>query len=101
MSGVNVGQVSQLTQASPFSLSQASGFDGSYIRPFGADTGHDVAGWDLWDSQTKIGTMILGVNDRIGILIEGTNLTNPNALLELSGAFDFDEINRVSERAAD
>jgi hypothetical protein len=96
-SGIDLAQLSSTSQASPFSLSQASGFDGSYIRPFGKDTGHDVAGWDMWDSRTKIGTMILGINDRVALLIEGTNLLNPNALMELSDALDFDEINRVIE----
>jgi hypothetical protein len=96
-SGVDLPQILQESQASPFSLSAASGYDGSYIRPFGADTGQDVAGWDMWDSSTKIGTMLLGVNDRVGILIEGTNLLDPNALLEISRSLNFDEINRVIE----
>ena len=96
-SGVDLPQILQESQASPFSLSAASGYDGSYIRPFGADTGQDVAGWDMWDSSTKIGTMLLGVNDRVGILIEGTNLLDPNALLEISRLLNFDEINRIIE----
>jgi hypothetical protein len=96
-SGVDVPQILQESQASPFSLSPAAGYDGSYIRPFGADTGQDVAGWDMWDSRTRIGTMLLGVNDRVGILIEGTNLSDPNALLEISRLLNFDEINRVIE----
>ena len=96
-SGIDLRHIFQIAQSSPFSLSQAAAYDGSYIRPYGVDTGHDVAGWDLWDSNTKIGTMILGINDRIGILIEGTNLTNPDALLEISKAIDFDEINKVIE----
>jgi hypothetical protein len=94
-SGIDLRQLSQMSQASPFALSQASALDGSFIRPFGADTGEDVAGWDMWDSNTKFGTMILGVNDRVGILIEGTSLVNPDALLQISVSLDFKELNRV------
>jgi hypothetical protein len=94
-SGVNLSQLSQISQDSPFSLSQSSGSDGSYIRPFGLDTGHDVAGWELYDSRTKIGSLILGVNGRVGILIEATNITDPLVILAIASALNFDEFDNL------
>jgi hypothetical protein len=94
-SGVDVAQLSQISQASPFSLSQASSpADGSYIRPFDADTGHDVAGWELYDGVTKAGTLMLGVNDRIGILVEAANVF-PGLLADVARALDFAEIEKM------
>lgn len=88
-SGVNAVELSKAAQESPFQLSQASSpSDGSYIRPFGLDTGHNVAGWELYDGQYNTGTLILGVNDRIGILIEATNIL-PSPLLEIASRFNF------------
>jgi hypothetical protein len=94
-SGVDLGQLSQISQASPFSLSQASSpTDGSYIRAFGVDTGHDVAGWELYDGQTKAGTLILGVNDRVGILVEATNIF-PALLSDVASKFDFGQLDKA------
>jgi hypothetical protein len=90
--GIDLDRLSQISQESPFSLSQASSpADGSYIRPFGIDTGHDVAGWELYDGRTHNGTLLLGVNDRLGILIEATNVF-PNTLLDIASNFDFRQI---------
>jgi len=90
--GVDLARLAQISQESPFSLSQASApIDGSYIRPFGVDTGHDVAGWELYDGRTHNGTVLLGVNDRLGILIEAANVF-PHTLLEIASQFDFDQI---------
>ena len=98
--GIDLDQLSRIAQESPFSLSQASSpADGSYIRPFGLDTGQDVAGWELYDGISKAGTLILGVDDRIGILVEATNIF-PTALLEIARSFNFEEAHRIaSERA--
>jgi hypothetical protein len=88
-SGVNAAELSKAAQEAPFSLAQASSpDDGSYIRPFGLDTGRNVAGWELYDGHNHIGTLILGVNDRIGILVEATNVL-PNTLLEIASKFNF------------
>ena len=88
-SGVNAGELSKAAQEAPFSLSQASSpADGSYIRPFGLDTGRNVAGWELYDGHNHVGTLILGVNDRIGILVEATNVLS-NTLLEIASRFNF------------
>jgi RNA polymerase Rpb1 len=93
--GVDLDQLSRIAQESPFSLTQASSpADGSYIRPFGLDTGQDVAGWELYDGISKAGTLILGVDDRIGILVEATNIF-PTALLEIARSFNFDEAHRI------
>jgi hypothetical protein len=94
-SGVDLDKLQQISQDSPFSLSQSSSpVDGSYIRPFGADTGHDVAGWEIYDGQSKIGNLILGVNDRLGVLIEATNIF-PGALAEIVDKIDFGQITRA------
>jgi hypothetical protein len=94
-SGVDLEQLSKIAQESPFSLSQASSpADGSYVRPFGLDTGLDVAGWELYDGLSSVGTLILGVNNRIGILVEATNIF-PNALLEIAGGLDFQAVDRA------
>jgi hypothetical protein len=94
-SGVDLQQLSQISQASPFSLSPSVGADGSFIRPFGLDTGHDVAGWELYDAHTRIGTLILGVKGRIGILIEATNVADPNVLLEVANKLDYAAMERL------
>ena len=93
-SGVDLQQLSRVSQQSPFSLSESTGLDGSFVRPFGLDTEHDVAGWELYDTRTRIGTMLLGVNDRLGILIEGTNL-DANVLSEVALALDFGQMERL------
>jgi hypothetical protein len=94
-SGVDLKQLSDISREAPFSLSQASSpRDGSYIRPFGADTGQDVAGWEVYDGVNKMGTLLLGVDDRVGILVEATNIF-PHALLEIARGFNFDEFDRV------
>jgi hypothetical protein len=94
-SGVNVAEVSKAAQEAPFSLTQAhSPADGSYIRPFGLDTGHNVAGWELYDGHSHMGTLILGVNDRVGILVEATNVF-PNALLDIARRFNFGGVERI------
>jgi hypothetical protein len=95
-SGVDLRQLSRVAQESPFSLAQSSSpVDGSFIRPFGLDTGHDVAGWEIWDATSRYGTVILGVNDRLGILIEGSNVTDPNVLLEIASSINYDEAERL------
>jgi len=98
-SGVDLTQLSQISRESPFSLSQASSpTDGSYIRPFGLDTGHDVAGWELYDGIRKSGTLLLGINDRVGVLVEATNVL-PNTLLEIAHKMNFGEIDRAIKAA--
>ncbi|HKQ06396.1 MAG TPA: hypothetical protein VJ464_14775 [Blastocatellia bacterium] len=88
-SGMNAAELSKGAQDHPFSLAQASSpADGSYIRPFGLDTGRNVAGWELYDGHNHVGTLILGVNDRIGILVEATNILS-NTLLEIASKFNF------------
>jgi hypothetical protein len=97
-SGVDLSTLSKISQEAPFALSQASSpADGSYIRPFGMDTGEDVAGWELYDGVGKNGTLILGVNDRLGILVEANNIF-PTGLLEIASQFDFEEVSRVAGR---
>ena len=92
---MNLDQISQISRETPFSLSQASSvIDGSYIRPFGLDTGHDVAGWELYDGNRKSGTLLLGIDDRVGVLVEGTNIF-PNVLLEIAHKMNFKEIDRA------
>lgn len=92
-SGVDLARLSAIAQESPFSLSQASSpMDGSFIRTFGLDTGHDVADWELYDGVSKNGTLILGVNDRVRILVEGTKLF-PDVLLQIASKDKFDDLN--------
>lgn len=98
-SGLDLKQLSQISQQSPFSLSEASGSDGSFIRPFGLDTEHDVAGWELYDSRTRIGTLILGMKDRFGILIEGTNIPDPNMLLAVAASLNYAGLEKLMTAA--
>lgn len=94
-SGVNAAELSRVAQEAPFSLAQASSpADGSYIRPFGLDTGRNVAGWELYDGHNNVGTLILGVNDRIGILVEVTNIKS-NTLLEIASKFNFGAADQI------
>jgi hypothetical protein len=94
-SGLNAAELSKAAQEAPFSLTQASSpADGSYIRPFGLDTGHNVAGWELYDGHNNVGTLILGVNDRIGILVEATNIF-AKVLLEIASKFNFGSADRI------
>ena len=97
-SGVNAAELSKTAQEAPFSLAQASSpADGSYIRPFGLDTGRNVAGWELYDGHNNMGTLILGVNDRIGILVEATNIMS-NSLLEIASKFNFGAADQIVTR---
>lgn len=99
-SGVNAAELSKGAQEAPFSLTQASSpADGSYIRPFGVDTGRNVAGWELYDGHNNAGTLILGVNDRIGILVEATNIL-ANTLLEIASKFNFAAADRIVSGSA-
>lgn len=94
-SGLNAAELSKAAQEAPFSLTQASSpADGSYIRPFGLDTGHNVAGWELYDGINNVGTLILGVNDRIGILVEATNIFAKD-LLEIASKFNFGAADQI------
>jgi hypothetical protein len=95
-SGVDLKQLSQISQQSPFSLQEATGNDGSFIRPFGLDTEHDVAGWELFDSRTRIGTLLLGMKDRFAILIEGTNVPDPGMLLAVAAKLDYAALDKLS-----
>lgn len=94
-SGVNAAELSKAAQEAPFALTQASSpTDGSYIRPFGLDTGHNVAGWELYDGNYNVGTLILGVNDRVAILVEATNIL-ASTLLEIASKFNFGAADQV------
>ena len=44
------------------------------VLPRLAKTGRDVAGWELYDGVRKSGTLLLGINDRVGVLIEAGNI---------------------------
>jgi hypothetical protein len=59
------------------------------------DTGHDVAGWEMYDANSKSGSVILGVSDKIAILIEASGI-HPNALLEIVSNLDFDKMDKLS-----
>jgi hypothetical protein len=96
-SGVNAAELSKGAHEAPFSLKQASSpAEGSYIRPFGLDTGRNVAGWELYDGHNNVGTLILGVNDRIGILVEATNIFAKD-LLEIASKFNFGAADRIGQ----
>ena len=44
-----------------------------------------------------MGTLILGVNDRIGILVEATNIMS-NSLLEIASKFNFGAADQIVTR---
>lgn len=61
--------------AAKFNLEQSTGLDSSYIIPH-VDREYDVAGWDVYDTQSQTALFVLGVNSRFGLLIEGAGVAD-------------------------
>ena len=92
-SGVDFAQASNQFS---FQISQSSSKDGgSFINPFSMDTGSDVAGWELYDSNSKVGVMLLGVSERVGILIEGANIQDISVLRNVAAQMDFKKLEEM------
>lgn len=61
--------------------------EGSYIHP--SVINNEVPGWEIFDANNKIGYVILLVNNRFGIVVDGTDLAGIQALKQAAASFDF------------
>lgn len=60
-------------------VSPSKSEDGSFINVH-EDAERDVAGWEIYDSRSKTGALLLGVGDRFGLLIEGSSIDSIDPL---------------------
>jgi hypothetical protein len=64
-----------------------SSSNGSFINASVINS--NVPGWEIYDANSKVGFVILLVNNRFGIVVDGTNLVDIKTLKQVAGSFDF------------
>lgn len=83
-------------ESSASGLERSKGEDGSYFMPYKAEDGADVAGWVMFDKGAGVGMMLLGVAGRIGVLIEGNELDDLEALQMVAKKMDFRGLEKLA-----
>lgn len=62
----------------------------SFARATTLDTGYDIPGWEVYDSKTGTGAVILLVNSRFALVIDGTHQTSDiGTLLSLANGINY------------
>ena len=72
--------------------------NGAYCKLYQAKTG-DVAGWELYEPNGKYGLLLLGINGRFGVLVEGRGIDNTEILKSAAAGISLTKLNQLAAAA--